>query len=491
MVLIDYPIYPELSLLTGVLIYIIVGSFLNEKYKQIILPFVFFLIFAIVIACTIYAYDNKIHLLFSNAIIIDNLSIIVKTLICALVLLSTPFIFSHLNNNNVKIFEFTLLIQLSILGMFLLISTKNILSAYLGLELLSLSFYGLVALQRNDIQKVEAGMKYFIIGALASGILLYGFSLLYGYSSSLDITTITETVKLNISGQNESNILFAVVGFLLVYVALSFKVGLFPFHQWMPDVYHGANNATVLYLSIIPKAGALVFLIRMLSEIYPYFEYTTSIYFSIIGTGSIIFGSLVALVQTNLKRLLAYSTVANMGYIVLAFVITKNSSEPNLEAALFYLTTYLFTSFTVFALVLSLDKKHPNLLMIKNLKGLVAKSKIISLLFLVSFLSLAGIPPFIGFFAKFNIISHLIDQGLIFLTATVLLFSVVAAYYYLSLVKTIYFDKEDEDNEEKNQGDQKIITSTPQLIALTIVALAFLTISILPSLLYEVVGSAI
>lgn len=462
---------PEIVLLVGILIYTIIGSLLSEKRQREQLPYLMLAIVGAAIYFSVSLLSVERQVLFSGAVVIDYLALITKTLLSSMVLIATLFISNNIQGNRVRYFEFTLLVQLSLLGAFVLISAAQLLTAYLGFELLSLSFYGLVALQRDEAEKTEAAMKYFIIGALASGIMLYGIALLYGYTGSLEYQAIADTLN-----QSLEHGLMVVVASTLIFTAIAFKVGLFPFHQWMPDLYKGANNATVTYIAIIPKAAAILFLIRLLSEMLPSLLESNSYYFALIGISSIIFGNTVAMVQTNLKRLLAYSTVAQMGYLVLAFIGTY----PNYEYALFYLYSYLATTVLIFSLLLTLNSSCPNIQYISQLVGLAKRSKIQALLFLCTFFSLAGIPPFIGFYAKFNVISHLVSHELYAMSVLALVFSVIGAFYYLSLVKTIYLESDE-------NSSKKILLGNYQLFLLSILIIGFMSLSLFPNLLYQIV----
>lgn len=472
------PFLPELFLLAGLLIFIIVGSFLNIKSNPIkILKLIVGITTFLTLLSLIYS-RLQIHsvYIFENSFILDSLAWHSKLFLVVLFGASLSFGGQHLIKNKVPVFEFYTLLLISIIGSFVTISATHALSMYLGIELISLSFYGLIALQRNDSHKSEVAMKYFVLGALSSGLLLYGISMIYLQTGSFSFQEILSWVHEHNSIQDQVQVrpYFIYLGVAFIVIACSFKLGIFPFHQWMPDVYHGGNTITIMYLSFIPKLAVGILLLRFLENFV--FDVYRPIFLliTILSIGSLIFGNLVAIAQTNIKRLLAYSTVSHMGFIYLTII----SGSIDKSTVLFYLYSYLLTTLFVFMLLLYLDDEIPNITEIDQLRGLSTSHPFIAFCLLTSMLSLAGIPPFIGFYAKFNVLIFLAQNKLYSLVVFAALISVVGAYYYLALVKKIYFE---------SNSSQKIPVKTfsGQSIIIGITFIVFTILSLYPEFLYK------
>lgn len=337
--------------------------------------------------------------------------------------------------------EFYILGLLCLLGAMVLTSALSLISLYLGLELLSLPLYALVALKRDSGHATEAAMKYFVMGALASALLLFGFSLFYGMTGSIYLPQIATHMNVMMAG----NPVFY-LALSLVVVAVAFKLGVFPFHMWVPDVYQGAPLSVVALLASVAKLAGFALLIRvLLSGLGPLHFMAVELLFTL-GIFSLLVGNIVALLQKNIKRLLAYSTVGNMGVVFIALGLSTTTAE---ASSAFYLITYAFMSVAMLGVLIMV---LPNIETIDQLKGLNQTHPFVALLLLLTLLSFAGIPPLLGFDAKFMVILALLNQEQITLSILVILMSVVGAAYYLMIIKAIYFEKAETQLSIKTSG---------------------------------------
>lgn len=339
--------------------------------------------------------------------------------------------------------EMFTLAMFSLLGIFVMISGGNFLVIYLGLELLTLSSYALVALRRDHTQSTEAAMKYFVLGAMASGFLLYGLSMLYGATGSLDIDTVFKIVA---TGQVKHTVL--VFGLVFIVAGLAFKLGAAPFHMWIPDVYQGAPTAITLMIGSAPELAAFAIAIRLLVEGLIPLAIDWQQMLIVLAVASLAIGNLAAIAQTNLKRMLAYSTIGQMGFVVLglaAGVVNGNTlnAQDAYSAAMFYIVTYVLTTLASFGVILLLAREGFESEEISDLAGLNQRSPLYAGVMAICLFSLAGVPPLVGFYAKLAVLEALVSSGLGFyigLAIYAVLMSLVAAFYYLRVVKVMYFD---------------------------------------------------
>ena len=331
----------------------------------------------------------------------------------------------------------------SLLGMFIMISAHNFLVVYLGLELLTLAGYALVALRRDDLRATEAAMKYFVLGALASGFLLYGLSLLYGATGSLDIAVVAQAVAA--SGE-KSQVL--ILGVVFVVAGLAFKLGVVPFHMWVPDVYHGAPTAVTLMIGGAPKLAAFAIVMRLLVEGLSPLAVDWQQMLAVLAIVSLLVGNLAAVAQSNFKRMLAFSTIAQMGFMLLAFVGgVVNGDASNAAnaygAAMFYVITYVLTTLATFGVMLLLSRQGFESEEIVDFAGLNQRSPLYAGVMAACMFSLAGVPPLVGFYAKLSVLQALLEAGggiYVGLAVFAVLMSLIGAFYYLRVVKVMYFD---------------------------------------------------
>ncbi len=331
----------------------------------------------------------------------------------------------------------------SLLGMFIMISAHNFLVLYLGLELLTLAGYALVALRRDDLRATEAAMKYFVLGALASGFLLYGLSLLYGSTGSLDIAVVAQAI--GASGE-KSQVL--ILGLVFVVAGLAFKLGVVPFHMWVPDVYHGAPTAVTLMIGGAPKLAAFAIVVRLLVEGLMPLAIDWQQMLAVLAVVSLLVGNLAAVAQTNFKRMLAFSTIAQMGFMLLAFVSgVVNGDASNAAnaygAAMFYVVTYVLTTLATFGVMLLLSREGFESEEISDFAGLNQRSPLYAGILAACMFSLAGVPPLVGFYAKLSVLQALLQAGggvYVGLAVFAVLMSLIGAFYYLRVIKVMYCD---------------------------------------------------
>jgi NADH-quinone oxidoreductase subunit N len=340
--------------------------------------------------------------------------------------------------------EFFTLSLFALLGMFVMISGNNMLVIYMGLELLTLSSYALVALRRDHLVATEAAMKYFVLGAMASGFLLYGMSMMYGATGTLNINAMFREIN---SGQVDHRVL--VFGLVFVVAGLAFKLGVVPFHMWIPDVYHGAPTAITLMIGGAPKLAAFAITIRLLVEGMLPLAFDWQQMLAILAIGSLLIGNLAAVVQTNVKRMLAFSTISQMGFVLIGLmsgVVNGNtlSAANAYSSSMFYVITYVVTTMAAFGVIMLLAREGFESEEITDFAGLNQRSPLYAGVMAACMFSLAGIPPLVGFYAKLSVLQALIASGetaYLVLAVFAVLMSLIGAFYYLRLVKVMYFDE--------------------------------------------------
>jgi NADH-quinone oxidoreductase subunit N len=346
----------------------------------------------------------------------------------------------------------------SLLGVTVMISANSFITLYLGLELMSLSLYALVALPRDTAGAVEAAMKYFVLGALASGILLYGMSMIYGATGTLDINAAAAAI---IAGQ--ANRIILVFGLVFVVSAIAFKLGAVPYHMWVPDVYEGAPTPVTLLISTTPKLAAFAFAMRLLVGSLSALAFDWQGMLLVLSLLSMIVGNVIAIAQSNIKRMLAYSTIANMGFMLMGF-LTANTD--GYSAAMFYTVTYALTSLVSFGIVLLLSRQGFEADRLDDFKGLNQRSPWYAFMMLLAMFSLAGVPPTVGFYAKFTVLEAAVDVGFVWLAVVAVMASLVGAFYYLRIVKLMYFDDPVDKAPLESRVDTRLLLSANGLLLL-------------------------
>ena len=424
-------IYPEIFISLSIMFLLILGVFKKNSSNLINNLSVLTLIGTLVLILN-YPIDSNLEI-FNGGYKIDFISSYMKilTILSGIFVLITSSKFLKI----FKIFqiEYSILILSSILGMFVMISSNDLIVFYIGLELQSLALYVLASFNRDHVKSSEAGLKYFVLSALSSGLLLYGCSLIYGFSG----TTKFEEIS-NLMNANQYGLTFGIV---FILVGLAFKISAVPFHMWAPDVYEGSPTSVTLFFAVAPKIAALTVFIRFLYVPFVNVIEQWQLIIVFLSIASMVFGAVAAIGQKNLKRIIAYSSIGHMGYALAGLCTGTNEG---VQSSVLYITIYLVMNFGFFSCLFMLkrnDKYHEN---IDDLSGLSKNHPLIALSLLVILFSLAGIPPLAGFFAKFYIFKAVLEQSMYYLAIIGLLSTVIAAFYYLRIVKTMYFDLEKE-----------------------------------------------
>ena len=364
---------------------------------------------------------------------------------------------------------------LALLGMMVMASALNFVTLYVGLELLSLSLCALIALQRESKAATEAAMKYFILGALASGLLLYGMSMVYGATGSLDILTIAERIR---AGQ--SNHLFAIFGIVFIVTGIGFKLGVVPFHMWVPDVYEGAPTILAQLIGSAPKIAGFAFAFRLLAEGLNGFAPDWREMLIILAVASLALGNIAAIAQTNIKRMFAYSTISHMGFMLLGLLA---GNQPGFSAAFFYALTYMLTGAAGFGIIMLLAREGFESDQVADFKGLAKRSPWLAFMMLIVMFSMAGIPVFVGFFAKLAVLKAIVSLGLVWLAVVAVAFSLIGAFYYLRIVKIMYFDAP--------ESSEPIAACAATRWIVSVNCLALLVLGLLPDGLLELLHNAV
>ena len=436
-------ILPEIFLGVMACVVLVVGSI--TKLKQTNLSFILTLLALGLSAISIILLSsNEASNAFNGLIIKDGLSDVAKFMICVFTILI--LVYGHRYFKEISLYgsELFTLILLGTLGMMVMVSSVHLISLYLGLELMALSLYALIALRSNSIESTESAMKYFVLGALASGILLYGISFIYGSIGSLDFESINQSM---IEESNRG--LAPIFALIMILVGLLFKFGVFPFHMWVPDVYQGSPTPITGLVASVTKIAALVVFLRLIAISFESFLDVWQGMLIVVALLSIAFGNLVAIAQRNIKRMLAYSTISHMGFVLLGIL---TGDEHGQSAALLYVLIYAGISVGVFGCIILLAFKGFEADNLDDYRGLSEKDPWLAFLLLLFMFSLAGVPPTIGFYAKLSILQALIGSGLMWVAIPSVMVTVVGAFYYLRVIKLMYFDKPDVLGQKKSHA---------------------------------------
>jgi NADH-quinone oxidoreductase subunit N len=461
-------IIPELFLTTSIMILLMIGVFYKNSFNLIYKLSVITLLATFILLFN-HSIDTSTRL-FNNSYIIDYFSLFMKVLTliaCIFVMLSS---LDYIKLIGINKMEYPILILSSTLGMMIMISSYDLIVFYMGLELQSLSLYVLASFNRDNYRSSEAGLKYFILGALSSGLLLYGCSLIYGFSGSTNFDLIAQNMDQLNTG--------SIFGIVFILVGLAFKVSAVPFHMWAPDVYEGSPTSVTTFFAIVPKVAALTVFIRFLYVPFINVIGQWQMIIIFISLASMIFGAVAAIGQTNIKRLMAYSSIGHMGY---ALAGLATASNVGIQGTVIYLSIYLLMNLGIFSCIFMMRRKNIFYEDIQDLSGLSKNHPIISFCLLVLLFSLAGIPPLAGFFAKFYIFMAVIKAEMYTLAIMGLITTVISAFYYLRIIKIIYFD----ESKEKFEIDQNFGLR----ISLALSTIIILVYFIYPSLLIDVVSN--
>ena len=419
-------IFPEIFLSLSILSTLMVGVFVKNSYGIVTkLTYLILILTALII---FNSGTNKVEY-FSDSFIKNPYVDFIKILILLSTIIVLNMSQSFIRDNKISKFEYPIIVMLSLLGMFFMLSSNDLIIFYLGLELQSLSLYILAAIDRDNIRSTESGIKYFVLSALSSGLLLYGCSLLYGFTGSVNFEIISSELSSNNTG--------AIFAMVFILVGLAFKISAVPFHMWTPDVYEGSPTSITSFFSVVPKVVGLAVLIRFMMSPFKniFLEWQTIIIF--ISIASMILGAVAAIGQTNFKRLMAYSSIGHIGY-ALAGIATGTVS--GYSSTIVYIIIYVVMNIGVFGCIFLMKKEGKYVEGINELSGISKKHPLISIALLIILFSLAGIPPLAGFFAKFYIFMSVIENEMYALAVIGLLTTVISAFYYLKVIKIIYFD---------------------------------------------------
>ena len=414
---------------------------------------------------------GEITYTFSNMFVDDLMSDLLKLFLYMTMLIVMFYSRGYIiDRESMNKGEYYVLALFATLGMMVMISANNFVTIYIGLELLSLSLYAMVAMNRDSVVSTEAAMKYFVLGALASGLLLYGMSMIYGATGTLEITGIAE--RLYGGGVNKSVMVF---GLVFLVAGLAFKLGVVPFHMWIPDVYHGAPTSVTLLIGSAPKLAAFAIVMRLLVNGLITMAADWQAMLVILSVLSMAIGNLAAIAQTNLKRMLAYSAISHMGFMLLGIVTGVVSGDARYalnaySSAMFYVIAYVLMSAGTFGMILLMSRAGFEAEEIDDYKGLNKRSPWFAGIMLMLMFSMAGVPFFIGFFAKFSVLQAVVAAGYMWLAIVAVLFSLIGAFYYLRVVKIMYFDAPVDDTPLVAPLDMRILISANGL------AVAFLGI---------------
>ena len=461
-------VFPEIFLSLSIMFLLILGVFKKNSSKWIQNISLIILIICAVITFNETLSTNEIKL-FNGSVKIDYFSSFMKIMTLLAAFLVLVISSSYLKIFKIFLIEYPILILSSVLGMMIMISSNDLIVFYMGLELQSLALYVLASFNRDQIKSSEAGLKYFVLSALSSGLLLYGCSLIYGFTGSTNFDVIANQLN-----SNEYAITFGIV---FILVGLAFKISAVPFHMWAPDVYEGSPTSVTLFFTMVPKIAALTVFIRFLYVPFINLIDQWQMILIFLSIASMLFGAIAAIGQTNLKRLIAYSSIGHIGY---ALAGLSTGSNEGIQSSVIYITIYIIMNLGLFSCLLMMKRNNNYYEDIEDLSGLSKNHPLLSLSLLVILFSLAGIPPLAGFFAKFYIFKSVIEQSMYFLAIVGLLSTVIAAFYYLRIIKIIYFDKE----KEKYDTDHSIWLK----FSLSVSTLLILLYFIFPSQLIDAVS---
>jgi NADH-quinone oxidoreductase subunit N len=462
------PAVAEIWLAVAICSILMVEVFVGEKRRGLTATLTLLALAAGAALTLGYGHVTGRTVLFHGMYVADELGFALKLTGFLIVAVGMLYSRSYLENRNILRGEYYVLALTALLGIFVLVSAGSLLTLYLGVELLALSVYSLVAFDRDSGVSAESAMKYFVLGAIASGALLYGMSLIYGLTGTLDLGEIATRLHAPVSPG-------VVLGLTFIVVAVAFKLGAVPFHMWLPDVYEGAPTSVTLFIGTVPKIAYFALALRLLAQGLAGTEAEWTQMLAVLAVLTLVVGNLVALVQTNLKRLLAYSTIANVGFIVLGFVA---GTPDGYAAALYYTLVYVLVALGAFGVILLASAKGFEADRLDDYKGLHRRDPLLAAAMMVLMFSFTGVPPFVGFWAKLRIFQALWETNHLWLVIIAAAMSVVAAFYYLRVVKLMYFDEP--------AGEQAHGTREPGVrLALGLNAAAVLVLGLLPGPLLD------
>jgi len=441
---------PEMVLLGMTCCILVLDLFLKDHQRNATYLLAQFTLLACAVL-TVFTVQGRPVFAFNGLLVDDLMADVLKVMTYLAVTIALVYVRAYNAARGLFTGEFFTLALFATLGMVVMISANHFLTLYIGLELLSLSLYAMVALQRDSARATEAAMKYFVLGALASGMLLYGMSMLYGATGSLDLESVSAALA---GGLGSSNVL--VFGLVFLVAGIAFKLGVAPFHMWVPDVYQGAPTSVTLFVGSAPKIAAFAFTLRLLVNGMEPLVADWQGMLVVLAVVSMVLGNLVAIAQTNLKRMLAYSTISHMGFVLLGVL---SGSLNGYASAMFYVLVYVLTALAGFGVILLLAREGFESEELEDLKGLNRRSPWFAFIMLLVMFSMAGVPPLAGFLAKLSVLQAALQQGLVWLVVLAVMMSLIGAFYYLRVVKLMYFDEPQQSEPIRPLGDMRMMLS--------------------------------
>ncbi len=467
-------VLPELTVLSMAMFILLADLFLKPSNRVLVYVLAQITLF-VAAYFTISTHVPTVGYAFTRMFVDDPLADVLKLMI----LLGTAMMFvytrQYMQLRGMFRGEYYALVLFSVLGMMVMVSGQSMLTIYMGLELLSLSLYSLVALDRDNAKSSEAAMKYFVLGALASGMLLYGMSMIYGMTGSLNIAEISSALQ----DSNTKNPVL-ILGLVFIVAGLAFKFGAVPFQMWVPDVYQGAPTSITMLIGSVPKLAAFAIAIRLLAQGMHPLTADWQDMLLMMAVLSIAIGNMTAIAQTNLKRMLAYSTISHVGFLLFGLM---SGSLNGFASSMFYISAYVLMTLAGFGMILMLSRKGFEAENLDDLKGLNQRSPWAAFLMLITMFSMAGVPPTIGFYAKFTVLQAALQAGFLWAVVFAVLMAAVGAFYYLRIVKLMYFDTPQDSSMISAPADMKLI--------LSVNAIALLALGLMPQILMQICGVAI
>ena len=427
------PALPEMVMLAMTCLVLVVDLFLPQEKRGFTL-LLSVVTLGLAIGAVIVVAPVSTVSSFGGSFVLDQLAVVLKIATCGITILVFVYSRDYLADHNIYKGEYYVLGLFATLGMMIMISAHSFLLVYLGLELLSLSLYAMIAFNRNSSSAAEAAMKYFVLGAMASGLLLYGISIFYGITGTVDINQVSASINAQLDQHPVA------LGFALTFivVGLCFKLGAVPFHMWLPDIYQGSPTSVTLFIGTAPKIAGFAMAIRLLVDGLGDLQVDWSQMLTVLAVASMALGNIIAIAQTNFKRMLAYSTISHVGFILLGIL---SATANGYASAMFYTITYAITASVAFGVLLVLNRKGCEAEEISDLGGLNDSNPWYAALLAIAMFSMAGVPPTVGFYAKLSVLQAVIQVELLWLAVVAVLFSVIGLFYYLRIIKVMYFDK--------------------------------------------------
>ncbi|HEY8354918.1 MAG TPA: NADH-quinone oxidoreductase subunit NuoN [Methylophilaceae bacterium] len=467
-------VWPEVFVLGMAMFILLLDLFLNPG-KRILIYVLSQLTLAGAATITVLTHTQSVSFSFNGMFVDDPMSDVLKVMIYVGTSIMFVYTRQYLSLRGMFRGEYYALVLFSMVGMMIMVSGQSFLTLYMGLELLSLSLYALVALDRDNPRAAEAAMKYFVLGALASGMMLYGMSMMYGATGSLDIIEVGNSLT-----QGAPTYSMLILGLVFIVAGLAFKLGAVPFQMWVPDVYHGAPTAITLLIGSVPKLAAFAMVVRLLVQGLYVLAVDWQGMLLIMAVLSIVIGNVTAIAQTNIKRMLAYSTISHIGFLLYGIM---SASLNGLASAMFYISAYVLMTLAAFGVIMLLSRQGFEADQLDDFKGLNQRSPWHAFLMLIVMFSMAGVPPTIGFYAKFTVLQAALEVGFVSLVVFAVLMAVVGAFYYLRVVKLMYFDEPQDTSPIEAPSDMRLMLGTN--------ALALLALGLMPQFLMGTAAYAI